>query len=130
MISLAAFSDLDPFALLSVLTVIALPLAYRAGRTEGYRNPPPVLRHGIPAKAPTHTVEAAARGTAEEVLENSGVTVLDLEVRTLRPPYNLVAVIADDDGITSLRASGDSVAAAARRLAEQATRRRGALQRS
>jgi hypothetical protein len=122
--------DLSPFVLLALVTAISVPTAYLAGRTEGRRNPPPVLRHGVPAKAPSTTVEAAARATAEEVLADSGLTVLDLEVRTLRPPYQVVAVVADDDGISSIRASGDSVAVAARRLAEAAANRRVAGQRS
>ena len=44
-------------------------------------------------------------------------------MRTLRPPYQVVAVVADDDGITSLKATGDSMAAASRRLADVAARR-------
>jgi hypothetical protein len=121
---LAALPDVDAFSLLSLLTAVSLPIAYLAGRSEGRRHPTPVLRHGVPAKPPSHAVERAARSTAEEHLEDSDVMILDLEVRTLRPPYEVVAVVADDDGITTLKATGDTVAETSRRLAERATGRR------
>ena len=125
---LAVLPDLEPFYLLSLLTAVSLPIAYLAGRVDGQRNPPPVLRHGVPAKPPTHAVERAARGTAEQHLEDSDVMILDLEVRTLRPPFEVVAVVADLDGITTLKATGDSVAEASRRLAYRAVTRRYAGQ--
>jgi hypothetical protein len=116
-------TDLDPFYVLSLLTAVSLPVAYFAGRSDGRRNAPPVLRHGVPAKPPTHAVEAAARGTAEEHLEDSDIIILDFEVRTLRAPFEVVAVVADDEGITTLKAFGDTVAEASRRLADRAARR-------
>ena len=119
-----ALSHVDAFSLLALLTTVSLPIAYLAGRANGRRNPPPVLRHGVPSKPPSHAVERAARGTAEDHLENSDVMILDLEVRTLRPPFEVVAVVADDDGITTLKATGDSVAEASRRLADRAAGRR------
>jgi hypothetical protein len=126
----AATPELTPFGLLALVTAVALPTAYLAGRTEGRRHLPPVLRHGVPAKAPGHAVERAARDTANALLVGTGVTMLDLEVRTLRPPFQVVAVVVDDDGVASIRATDDTMAGAARRLGDAAAHRKYAPQRT